>query len=381
MLSNHAMRLSSLIGETGSSELLQAYRERYAIARPDRAEGRFAALWADWELEAICRFTVLPDSDTFRLITHGKQVPPPTYRGRPSAAVHAAVEQFRRSGATVNFPRVEAYSNTVLALVREIEREFACHVRVHFFSTPPRAQGLGLHADHGDALILQVQGSKTWDVYHGSDRWTAAEAPARLKSTTPDTFTLETGGWLFVPTGVYHEVRNRGDEPSTHFTIGFHPLSWASGIEAAVQRARQASPAWREPIPVLGGAPAAGEIVRRLELLPAFLAESMAAERYGVTLPAGEVVARERLEGIARDTRFTWRRDAVAWEARADRCELSLAYRSVALRLRPELAAILARMESAGSFAPADLEAELPESLLLCRFLVHVGVLQFVGDS
>lgn len=373
------MRLSSFIGETGSSELLAAYRGRYAIARPERVAERFAALWAEWELEAICRFTVLPESDTFRLVTHGKQVPPPTYRGRPAAALHAAVQQFRQSGATVNFPRVEAYSNTVLALVREIERAFDCHVRVHFFSTPPRAQGLGLHADHGDALILQVQGSKTWDVYHGSDRWPAAEVPAKLKSEPPDTFTLETGSWLFVPAGVYHEVRNRGDEPSTHFTIGFHPLSWAAGIESAVQRARQASPAWREPLSVLGGAPAAAEVARRLEMLPAFLAEAMAVERYGVPLPDGEVVARERLESIDRDTRLAWRGDAVTCDARPDRCDLSLAYRSVPLRLRPELADVLRRMGAASGFTPGELALPEAESVLLCRFLAHVGVVQFAA--
>ncbi len=375
------MHLSSFIGETEWSEFRTGYREKRVIARPAGPAGRFRALWADWEFDAICRFTPLPDSDTFRLIAKGRQIPAAAYRERAGASLLSAVRQFRAAGATVNFARLELYSNPVLALNRSLEAALGCPSRVHFFATPPQAQGLGVHADHGDVLILQVQGQKSWDVYHGSERWPAELAPEKLKSQPPETITLSAGGWLYLPTGVYHEVRNKGDEASTHFTIGLHPLPWAAAIENALALGRRTAAELNENVAVIGRAPAEEEVERRLRALQPFVARALAAECYGHPLPPEDLPARDRLDRADTATAFAWRGAPVSFRLQPDRVEFSLPYRSGPLRLRSEFAEVLRRMAALGRFSAAELTGDPAELVLLCQFLTNLGVLRLGGPD
>lgn len=378
------MDLRSYIGEVEWRDLLDARQRAVPIARGTPQPGRFQALWADWELDAICRFTLLPESETFRLFKDGKQVPAVAYRDRRGSPSLTALRQLWASGVSINFARLELFSNPILALTRELEAALRTPARFHFFTTPRQAQGLGVHADHSDVLVLQLQGEKTWDIYRTAPAWRvgAPDKDIALKGHAPDTVTLVAGGWLYLPYGVYHEVRNKSDVPSTHVTIGFHSLTWRALIERALEFSKGKASSLDQKVDV--SRPLAvdeDDVSLRLSALRPFLEIALEADKYGNLLPPEALTSRPVLEAVHAGTRFVWQQGRVESRALADRIELNLPYRTVPLKLSAEFAPAIERMAGRPSITPADLPHEMDTALLLCKFLANVGVLRCADDA
>jgi len=370
---------SSIVGTEAWTEFLACRRDKRVFARPQAAPGRFRPLWSDWEFDAICRFTPLVESPVFRMIARGKQIPEAAYRGRESGARVSLVHQLWASGASINFSRVELFSNRVLALVRSLEASLRCPVRVHYFATPAQSQALGAHADHDEALVVQLRGEKTWALYPGSNDWPddPEKAADLLRRNPPEVLTLGPGGWLYLPKGVYHEVRNAGPESSQHFTLGFHPLTWGTLMDQSWALARGAAPSLRDRIALDGGAAQVGDQVdRQLAELRPYVLRAFESERYGQGLTTGELAPRDGLDAADTATRFRWRRQIGDPRPTAAGVELGLPFRSLPLVLRTELAPTLAPMRQGKAFSPAELPGAPDLALALCRFLANVGVLE-----
>lgn len=368
------MHLSALIGDAAWREFLAAFRAGRPIVCPDAtAPEPFARLWSEWELDALCRYTPAPHYPEFRFISQNRQVPTSAYMDRLGAFREEAFRQLRAAGASIALGNFENYSNHALALSRTLEVECNCPVQVNLYVTPGGHQGLGVHVDPHDVLVLQLHGEKTWDVYGGADVSSGCEQVV-----------LRPGSWLFLPKGVRHEVRNRGGLTSVHFTLGFHPLTWGEVFHRALQHARIATPELNARLPVgavRGEAPSA-MLARLGTILPHVKLEEHARLYYanfpafGVPVPADGIAAREALERGQEETRFTWSAAATVAPSRAAGVELSLPYRRFPLVLRSELADTVKLMRERGTFSAAEVKlAGGASSLLLCRFLASNGVL------
>jgi hypothetical protein len=374
--------LSSLLGATAWDEFRRAFARREAIVREGTdAPHRLQPLWADWELEAACRFTPVPHDERFRLLLRRKQIPVKTFTDRMGVFREDAFRQLRAAGASVAFAGYENYSNSALALSRALEVEFQLPVQVNVYLTPAGRQGLGVHVDPHDVLVLQIQGTKDWDIYDAAAAGAAA-APRRVR--------LGWGGWLFLPKGTRHEVCNRGEVESVHFTVGFHPLTWGEVLQRALLRARVATPGLNLPLPAHERVDADPEaMVRRLRAilpfvdLPGFLASYYADfPALAVPVPADALVPREVLEQAGPATGWCWNGALTLAVDAAALPQVTAPYRRFPLVLKHELGGVLTWMKSAPAFSAADVPLpDKADGLLLCRFLAGVGVLRIVPNG
>lgn len=82
--------------------------------------------------------------------------------------------------------------------------------------------GFGLHWDDHDVFIVQIEGSKTWQIF-GSTRAYPMNVDRHWLNLPPDEMKdqvkLTRGSILYVPRGCWHNVI-ANVEPSLHFTIG-----------------------------------------------------------------------------------------------------------------------------------------------------------------
>lgn len=334
---------------------------------------RFAGLWAEWEVDAIARFTHAPyNPAAFRLIRGAKTMQPVMYNNRAGRFSVAAFRQLRASGASLALGYFENYSNAALALSRELEVELRCPVQVNLYITPAGNQALGSHTDPHDVLILQVAGWKTWTIYEGSE----ATDPHSESVIGP-------GGWLFLPKGTRHEVRNLGTETSVHLTIGFHPLRWGEVFDTALQRARVAHPAINAPI-LPGGEDAVSPeamLERLRHILPFVDVPGQLAKHYltfaglRVPVPPGHDVPPAEREAIRADSALRWRGEAVWTVTEGQPSLLMLPYRRAPLKLETEWNAAVETMRARGRFTPGELPIETESAVLLCRLLAGNGML------
>ncbi|HVU35997.1 MAG TPA: cupin domain-containing protein, partial [Opitutaceae bacterium] len=317
---------SDFIGSGEWVEFRDAFlRRETKIVAPMVSTSRFASLWADWVIEAVGCFTNAPDShDRFRLVSRGRTLPPALYTDRQGHFSGEAFRQLIQNGASLALGNFENYLDPVLALSRRFEAELRCPVQVNLYVTPPGNQGLGTHVDPHDVLILQLRGEKRWIIHAGSE----------IGDPSTESI-LRAGGWLYLPKGVRHEVRNEGVEPSVHLTLGFHPLTWGEVFERALHRARVANPTVNARL--LAGdeevfTPDA-MLVRLQSILPFVNLPDHRGTYYAnfanlaLPVPNEAVVTVEAIAAIGADSPVVWRPEAVLSVGGGRPTEVTLPYR------------------------------------------------------
>jgi len=160
-----------------------------------------------------------------------------------------------RHGETLYLTKAQRISPPLMHLCRAVEVDLAAAgtrlrapVSAHVFLTPPRARGFQPHRDAHGSLILQLHGSKDWEVYDdpGSAHRPRRAGPAANDALTGsrETFTLTAGDVLYIPEWWVHAAR-ASDEGSLHVTLRMFPLRWVDLLGAAVP----AVAALEEPVP------------------------------------------------------------------------------------------------------------------------------------
>lgn len=114
-------------------------------------------------------------------------------------------------------------------------------VDVNLYVTPPSSQAFSYHWDIMDVFILQVEGTKAWQVYEAAFDRPFPDEHAQISDDQlpPKVFDLELqpGDMLYIPRGHVHAARTT-DSTSMHLSVGIHPKTWIDLFCAAVQAAR-----------------------------------------------------------------------------------------------------------------------------------------------
>jgi len=158
-----------------------------------------------------------------------------------------------RDGATIHLNHVEQFEPKLGLLCRLLGQQLGYRFQTNLYLTPPEGQGFRPHWDNHDVFILQVVGSKRWQVEKQRRRLpgrgeTMGEDEGRVVAPDAHSFDLDQGDAIYIPRGFVHAAKC-GSEPSLHITLGIHPQTWEdllfSIVRAAVhedERLRRALP-------------------------------------------------------------------------------------------------------------------------------------------
>ncbi|MFD4258411.1 JmjC domain-containing protein [Streptomyces sp. NPDC058534] len=144
----------------------------------------------------------------------------------------AKLSRLRDQGYTIRFGNLQRWLPVFHRISRGIQQETGYSNYMHAFLTPGGEQGLLHHWDQQMALIVQVAGTKTWQLwkplieapmreYNESFRvwredfipaWEAAGPDLTVELTAGQTLLLPRG-WVHNPHALHH------DEPSLHLTF------------------------------------------------------------------------------------------------------------------------------------------------------------------
>lgn len=346
-----------------------------------RASGRsFEDLLSVGAIERL--LTSAARRPTFRLVRDGVTLPPDrsTRTVRMAGAVLDDVADLGRiaaavdEGATLVLQGLQRTTVELAELCRSLERATSHPVQATAYLTPPGAAGLALHHDEHDVLVLQIEGTKAWDV--------AGPGPLRLVP----------GDVLYLPTGTRHAAAAQ-EGMSLHLTLGLLRITWGDVVRRLVGDMEGMS----RPLP-LGYARSgsfAGEVREVLErtardLLAADPAAVAADEVHrAVTrrrpLPLGQLRSVLALPHLTGEDRILRRPDhPAAIDPRPGedgRCVLHLVDRELLFPqgARPAVEQLLA---ADGPVRVGDLEDLEPHGqLVLARRLVREGLVVVVDDG
>lgn len=182
-----------------------------------------------------------------KLHKSGRNIDPPTTLGRFDFFGWAVAEY--QNGATIIVNNLEDYEPAVARFVRPLEHYFVGRVSVSAYASPRDASAFSPHFDTHDVVILQIEGSKTFNLYEGVGPTLPLPSQARQihaeeLNIPADAADLVTGDLLYMPRGLVHEAKT-SSQPSLHLSLGIHPLSVGRLIRSAVERATEHSLALR----------------------------------------------------------------------------------------------------------------------------------------
>ncbi|MEV7398929.1 cupin domain-containing protein [Streptomyces sp. NPDC091267] len=158
-------------------------------------------------------------------------------------AVRAALD----SGHTLIVRSLQRFHPPLRRFAQALTSELGHPVRVNAFITPPRSQGVDLHYDIEDVLVLQIAGSKRWVLrtqpmsdplpahawFNATDR---RRDELRSASRPLDDLVLREGDSLYFPRGTLHSPCTQ-DELSIHLTVAVTPVTHHDLLTELVRRA------------------------------------------------------------------------------------------------------------------------------------------------
>lgn len=145
-------------------------------------------------------------------------------------------------GATVVLQALHRTWSPVVELATALGAELGHPVQANAYVTPPESRGFSAHYDVHDVFVLQIAGSKRWQVHAPvhpdplrTQPWNGHAAAVRERSREEPAFeaVLEPGDALYLPRGWLHAATALGGV-SAHLTVGVHVVTGYAIVEALV---------------------------------------------------------------------------------------------------------------------------------------------------
>jgi ribosomal protein L16 Arg81 hydroxylase len=145
-------------------------------------------------------------------------------------------------GYTIVVNKLEKHWEPVALLAASLEEDLHHPINVNLYYTPPGTQGFEPHFDVMDTFILQLEGSKVWEVREAGAHLPLPDDHAPLaKDRLPALLfeeEMKAGTVLYLPRGFVHSARTN-DAASLHLTIGINVVTWIDLFSAALVAARR----------------------------------------------------------------------------------------------------------------------------------------------
>ncbi|MCW2743877.1 MAG: Cupin 4 family protein [Mycobacterium sp.] len=383
-------------------EFLAAAFDRVPVlSRAAELPAPFTDLLADDDVDALLTRHGLR-TPFFRMVQDGAPV-----RGTTRSAVAGSVtitdladadrvREFHADGATLVLNSLHRLWPPLVDFCRALAGELGHPTQCNAYVTPGGgAQGFAYHHDTHDVFVLQVSGTKRWQVHPPVVELPLRSQPRAGEGLVADGATplldieLQPGDALYLPRGYVHAAATT-DSPSVHLTVGLLVTTWqdvltdlvgAAGGDIALRRAVPTP-----PTAATGGRPGA---------VPDFLAAVRAwadgldeatvaaalarrADRALPPEPLGMLAQARAAAAVGPDTPVRPRaglRTAVTDDPDAARVRLDLPDRTLEL---PPVAAAGLRVLVAGPARVRDAAVgglEPPDAVVLARRLLREGVL------
>ncbi len=302
-----------------------------------------------------------------------------------------AVREAYAAGATLILNSLHRIHPPLVRFCRELAAELGHGTQCNAYVTPPGSQGFGAHHDTHDVFVLQVDGSKRWNVHaplltlpltSQPSKALAGDAPLIADGTPPLlSVTLGPGDALYLPRGYIHAAETN-EQRSIHLTVGVLATT-AYDVVRDVVELLAGDESFRRPLP-LGGADAqlsavAGIVADAAGWLQA-LSEDAARDavrprvsRQGGPEPLGMLAAADALLAFDKETSVRPRRGLVTSLVHDEpgRLLLKLPDRELSLPgyLESALRTLLHRR-----CRVSELDLPVDDALVLVRRLLREGV-------
>ncbi|GHA10472.1 hypothetical protein GCM10008090_20110 [Arenicella chitinivorans] len=162
-----------------------------------------------------------------RIFNNGEKREFQAFSKKNKANGNVVLKEFE-NGSTIIFENLDRNHLQLAKLIRNLENELHIDLRTNVYLTPAQATGFKAHWDTHCVLVMQVHGTKQWEIYDNP-----VPLPTENQKYDPETgakaqhitsFLMEEGDIAYIPRGFVHKASAQ-DQASLHVTMGLRPLA------------------------------------------------------------------------------------------------------------------------------------------------------------
>jgi ribosomal protein L16 Arg81 hydroxylase len=149
----------------------------------------------------------------------------------------ARLDALLAEGVSIIVSGLETRLRGLIALAGEVRVKLGDRMAAYAIVSTGAGGALMQHYDCEDILVLQLEGSKRWQVHTATIANPVKGQALALPPTDAPVFddTIEQGDILFVPAGHWHRCEN-GEGRSLHLAIGFEPFTGWDAITRLIEQ-------------------------------------------------------------------------------------------------------------------------------------------------
>jgi ribosomal protein L16 Arg81 hydroxylase len=250
------MEFDQVIAPLTLDAFLTSHWEKSWLHLPGTAD-RFAGLLSWDDLNAILENTRMAPPH-IRLSRDGITIEPERYVHTPPGAGNVPrVDPGRlvallAEGATLVLYGLENVAPNVRALSDSFREALRARNHVNLYASWRSQNGLDLHWDAHEVMVLQLHGRKRWQIFGPTQDYPLnAAAPPKPTGAAVWDGLLNAGDVLYLPRGWWH-VAHPVNEPSMHLTLGIAPMHGLNLLNWMARRLRD-NAHLRRNLPLLQG--------------------------------------------------------------------------------------------------------------------------------
>ena len=302
-------------------------------------------------------------------------------------------------GCTLLLSSLELRWPSIARICRDVENQMLCHgfplaerVGANAYLTPAGAKGFNTHYDNHCAIIIQLHGSKSWNIFPPLSDMPLArcERPIRLEDLEPPLIVTElmAGDVLYIPRGFPH-CASTGNDSSLHITLSIRAVTWVGVIQTFCQ----SDSAFRRSVRASSWSGTSSSIQEHFlrDLLPRLgsvdvdlIADRLITEGLSMQLPiaGGGLRSIEASKTFTEDTQLI-RTQQVRCTATIEENEAVLRFPGASLRLPIAMTPVFQFIATHEEFTPNMLPGidQEYDRLHLTHILTERGLLQVKGES
>ena len=244
--------LKSLLAPHDPAEFLADYWDNAPFLVQRNSPAHYGALLSLSDVDTMLNDRELHMND-LRLARSAEVIDSAAFTRANGSIDIAAVYALYADGATIILQHVHKSHRGMARLCRRLSHQLGMPFQTNLYLTPPSQQGFKPHYDSHDVFLLQIAGSKDWEV--GGD---PVRLPLKGQPFNPEqhefgetrmAFRLGAGDMLYLPRGVMHQGKTTG-ETSLHITVGVQAYTWSDLILEAISQVFVQDERFRRALPV-----------------------------------------------------------------------------------------------------------------------------------
>jgi ribosomal protein L16 Arg81 hydroxylase len=231
----------------------QEYWEKRPLLVQNRQTQYYGDLFSLAQVDHVL-LQARPQPPEIRIVCNQKDLLPDTYINSDRSLNLNQIYKAYDEGHTLILNGIQKFQPTLAAFCQDLQQFLNHSVIANLYLSPQNSRGLMAHYDTHDVFVLQIEGSKQWQIY---DPIQPLPLLGSFQPVIPDahlgeplqSVTLQPGDLLYIPRGFIHEAKTT-EAFSLHLTIGIYPSQWIDLIHQSLVAVSLRDVRFRQALPV-----------------------------------------------------------------------------------------------------------------------------------